>query len=193
MNRDCQKCGSPISESFKFCRQCGETAVPAPSPILVTPEPATSRFNEPGKRRRTYMRAFCASCQQEIPPKQQTCPSCGGGTPICRTFSFYIQGSQPEPYRVDFAVVGIQVVATCTCPAGTFGALCKHRIALLLGDVTTAVDPEAEDLALMSRLINETPVAGRLCDLIRAEKGLAAAQAQLKLAKKSLALAFARG
>ena len=47
MNMDCEKCGSPISESFKFCRQCGATAVPAPSPILVTPELGATRKKNP--------------------------------------------------------------------------------------------------------------------------------------------------
>lgn len=47
-----------------------------------------------------------------------------------------VQGSSDEPYEVEFNREGDVVVGSCTCKAGLFGQLCKHRVLLLSGDET---------------------------------------------------------
>ncbi|HEB28189.1 MAG TPA: hypothetical protein ENI05_10505 [Porticoccus sp.] len=47
-----------------------------------------------------------------------------------------VQGSSDEPYEVEFNREGNMVVGSCTCKAGLFGQLCKHRVLLLSGDET---------------------------------------------------------
>ena len=62
---------------------------------------------------------------------------------------FIVQGSMPEPYRILFWRVGDNVKSACTCQAGKNGRACKHRIALLEGDITNLV---SEDIGSIERL-----------------------------------------
>lgn len=47
-----------------------------------------------------------------------------------------IQGSSDEPYEVVFEREGEVLIGSCTCKAGLFGQICKHRLLLLSGDET---------------------------------------------------------
>ena len=48
--------------------------------------------------------------------------------------TFYAQGSAIEPYTITVTLSDSKLSMTCTCPAGGFKAICKHRLALIAGD-----------------------------------------------------------
>ena len=50
--------------------------------------------------------------------------------------TFLVQGSAIDPYRVTFTKNKNNLNAFCTCPAGENGQYCKHRLAILGGDVS---------------------------------------------------------
>ena len=69
---------------------------------------------------------------------------------------FLIQGSGKEPYRCTFwKVDNYDLHSACTCPAGKKGQYCKHRFALLEGDITNVVDYSEEDLEEKVRIYCE--------------------------------------
>ena len=84
---------------------------------------------------------------------------------------FHIKGSSPLPYRITAEGEGKHFRMFCTCPAGKKGApFCKHRQALLLGDVTHLVEPfdavevlalRAVGSSLLQTAIDHSPVADR--------------------------------
>ena len=50
--------------------------------------------------------------------------------------TLHVKGSSSDPYELTFIKDGDSLTALCNCPAGTFGNLCKHRVAILDGDNT---------------------------------------------------------
>jgi uncharacterized Zn finger protein len=44
-----------------------------------------------------------------------------------------------SPYNVNFIVVDGMLRIHCSCPAGIYGQLCKHRTALIEGDNRNAL------------------------------------------------------
>ena len=45
-----------------------------------------------------------------------------------------VKGSTPDPYETTFIKDGDSLTALCTCPAGSFSNVCKHRVAVLDDD-----------------------------------------------------------
>jgi hypothetical protein len=134
------------------------------------------------------MRVYCSVCHVELPSTTR-CPDClsqEGDAPLCFSFEFLVQGSQPEPYLTDFAVVGNRVTAHCTCPAGAFGGICKHRISILVGDIANVVSDNLSDLSALVALVPSSTAASPLAELFAAEKFVAEAQNRLKRAKREL-------
>ena len=46
---------------------------------------------------------------------------------------FQVKGSSSNTYELTFIKDGDSLTALCTCPAGQFGGLCKHRVAIIDG------------------------------------------------------------
>lgn len=95
---------------------------------------------------------------------------------------FEIQGSMPAPYNVSFEADDGVVHAFCSCEAGKKGASCKHRIALMDGDVTTLVSGNTVDVNRLKELL-----AGSSLEV--AYKEVQEAAAMYEIAKKKLASA----
>ena len=61
-----------------------------------------------------------------------------------------VYGSEGDVYEVAFTVLSGKALASCTCKAGSNGQFCKHRLALLEGDMGRLVDktkaPEVKDV-----------------------------------------------
>jgi uncharacterized Zn finger protein len=51
-----------------------------------------------------------------------------------------VYGSEGDIYEVAFTVLSGKALASCTCKAGSNGQFCKHRLALLAGDMDRLVD-----------------------------------------------------
>jgi uncharacterized Zn finger protein len=71
---------------------------------------------------------------------------------------FQVKGSSPEPYEVTFIKDGTSLTALCTCPAGQFGGICKHRVAILEGKTRGVASDNADQLATVGRWLVGTDV-----------------------------------
>jgi uncharacterized Zn finger protein len=103
---------------------------------------------------------------------------------------FLIKGSASEPYKVTFEKDGSNLSAYCTCPAGQNGQYCKHRFAILAGDVDTVVSENVVDAKKVAGWLPGTDAESALQDVTIAEKELARAKKKLSAAKRRLAVTF---
>lgn len=97
-----------------------------------------------------------------------------------------VRGSSPDPYVVTFERLPAGIFAKCTCSAGLNGQACKHRISLLMGDVSSAVAPDVGALALVLSELPDTPLGTALEEVKQAEKALELAKVRATKAKKNL-------
>lgn len=101
--------------------------------------------------------------------------------------NFLVKGSSPEPYEVTFIKDGDSLTAICTCPAGTFGNLCKHRTSILAGDSKAISSDNASEVATVVGWLPGTDVEAALNELHDAEKATGKDKAALNAAKRKLA------
>ena len=97
--------------------------------------------------------------------------------------------STDEEYTVTVEEMPGEVSIFCTCPAGSNGTHCKHRLAILDGDdskTIRATHPAAEVKAVLAG----TQLGASLDHLKECEMQAAEATANLKAAKKQLARAM---
>lgn len=107
------------------------------------------------------------------------------------TLRFQIQGSADEPYVVIFSRSdNNNLTGSCTCKAGMVGQYCKHRFALLDGDVTNMVGDNHAEVALLAEWLPGSDVASAIASCKEAETLVVAAQAELSRRKKILARAL---
>jgi len=106
--------------------------------------------------------------------------------------AFMVQGSGTEPYEVVFLHNESKVNALCNCQAGQNGQHCKHRISLLQGDASAALDASPEQLAQLQGWLVGSNLEKPLAKLAEAEKesDKAKKKAAVMAAKKSLARAM---
>lgn len=103
---------------------------------------------------------------------------------------FHVKGSSAEPYEITFIKDGTSLTAICTCPAGTYGNFCKHRIAILDG-VTKAISSDnADKAATVVGWLPGTDVEAALLELRQAEKVSDPDKTALNAAKRKLARAM---
>jgi uncharacterized Zn finger protein len=105
-------------------------------------------------------------------------------------YSFHVKGSAAEPYVIEIFKKGRNLSATCTCPAGRFRSICKHRLAIMTGDATAVVSGNAADVAAVVQAIDGTDVHAAMTALTQAEKHMAEAKSQVDKAKKALVVAM---
>lgn len=80
-----------------------------------------------------------------------------------------VKGSSADPYEITFIKDGDSLTALCTCPAGTYGNFCKHRIAILDGDAGAVLDDDAEKVPRVVGWMAGTDVGAALSELREAE------------------------
>ena len=100
---------------------------------------------------------------------------------------FLVQGSAPEPYSVHFRKSGSNLSAHCTCPAGTVGQICKHRLRILDGDAEGIVSCNEGEVPTAVSWLNGSNVESAMLELRAAETRLAVAQKEASALKKKLA------
>jgi len=93
---------------------------------------------------------------------------------------FLIQGSASEPYQVEFQFENGQLTGLCSCPAGSIGKHCKHRINLLTGSTKNIVEG-MEQVETLLQLLGGTKLEKALNDFIEAERIM---DIEIKAAKK---------
>ena len=103
---------------------------------------------------------------------------------------FLVKGSSADPYEVTFIKDGSSLTAICTCPAGTYGNLCKHRISIL-GGITKSISSDNVDQAVtVVGWLPGTDVEAALSEMREAEKIADPEKKALNAAKRKLAHAM---
>ncbi|WP_159015717.1 SWIM zinc finger family protein [Cognatiluteimonas profundi] len=103
---------------------------------------------------------------------------------------FYVKGSSIDPYKVVFEKIAGNLNAFCTCPAGSNGQVCKHRMRLLSGNAEGLIKG---DLALLGTIVDwlvGTDVELALREVALAEDRHSRAAEELFKAKKKLAVSL---
>ena len=89
-----------------------------------------------------------------------------------KMIKFLVQGSGKEPYRCTFwKVDDYDLHSACTCPAGKKGQYCKHRFALLEGDITNVVNYSEEDFKELQEMLKSSDIADFYDDFAKAKTG----------------------
>lgn len=105
---------------------------------------------------------------------------------------FIVEGSKGDEYKILFECDGNNLNVFCTCPAGESGIYCKHRFALMDGDVTALLSENESDVAALKDLMNGTEVEAAYNDVIKLQAQYDELSTRLKAAKKVLAKAMYR-
>lgn len=103
---------------------------------------------------------------------------------------FVVEGSRGDAYTVSFEKKGANLNAYCTCPAGQSGQYCKHRIALMHGDVSSLLSENSTDVEQLKSMIRGTDVEAAYRKVLEATESFELAEAGLKKAKRDLARAM---
>lgn len=82
---------------------------------------------------------------------------------------------------------------TCTCPAGQFGKLCKHKVEVLNSAINTTEDHSGASRYDLNRLIESTDIPLLLTEMNRADQELQRAKRALEVAKKNLEKSLSGG
>ena len=83
--------------------------------------------------------------------------------------NFLVKGSSADPYEVIFIKDGSSLTALCTCPAGTYGNFCKHRISILDGISKMITSDNANQVATVVGWLPGTDVESALSDVRQAQ------------------------
>ena len=103
---------------------------------------------------------------------------------------FLVKGSSAEPYEVTFIKDGASLTAICTCPAGTYGNFCKHRISILDGNAKAITSANVDQAATVVDWLVGTDVEAALSELRAVEKIADPDKKALNDAKRKLARAM---
>lgn len=100
---------------------------------------------------------------------------------------FLVKGSSSDPYEITFIKEGSSLTALCTCPAGSFGNLCKHRVAILDGNVKAISSENVDQAPKILQWMVGTDVESALAELRAAEKSKAHSKDEIMALKRKLA------
>ena len=103
---------------------------------------------------------------------------------------FLVKGSSNDPYEVTFIKDGASLTAICTCPAGTYGNFCKHRISILDGNTQAITSDNVKEAATVVDWLGGTDVEEALSEMRAAEKLADPEKKALNTAKRKLARAM---
>lgn len=100
---------------------------------------------------------------------------------------FDVKGSAPEPYEV---VISTQengnISATCNCPAGRFGNLCKHRLDILNGETKSIVSDNVDEIGTVQSWLIDSPISTHTQKISDLQKQIKKMQSEVSSAKKAL-------
>lgn len=105
-------------------------------------------------------------------------------------FTIQVKGSSSEPYELTFIKDGDSLTALCTCPAGSFGNLCKHRVAVLDGKSAAVLDDDKAKVSQAVEWLADSDVEKALLEMRKLESAADAPKDALVAAKRKLARAM---
>ncbi len=103
---------------------------------------------------------------------------------------FLVKGSAADPYEVTFIKDGASLTAICTCPAGTYGNFCKHRISILDGNAEAITSDNADQASTVVGWLSGTDVEAALFEMREAGRNADPDKKALNDAKRKLARAM---
>ncbi len=106
--------------------------------------------------------------------------------------TFQVRGSRGDIYDLNFRLSGTNLNASCSCQAGQNRLYCKHRFALMDGDVTALHSNNLEDVKNLQNMMKGTDLEAAYQDVREAEAVYDVAKQRFDSAKKALALAMYR-
>jgi len=81
--------------------------------------------------------------------------------------------TKPDGYSIVINKNSEQTTCSCDCPAGKFGKICKHVLAVLTGDVSVLIDPsQSSTLLSFAREIEASRIGLNVRALLEAESNL---------------------
>lgn len=105
--------------------------------------------------------------------------------------TFHVSGSKGDAYVVK---AGLQepnnLWMRCTCQAGQKGMYCKHRFALLDGDITNLASDNSDDVVTLGTWLQGSDVQAAMAEVERRQADADEAKKLLSAAKKALARAL---
>ena len=96
---------------------------------------------------------------------------------------FKVAGSEGDIYEIAGERHGARLRITCTCEAGQNGMHCRHRIALLDGDVTALRSGNKGDVEKLTEMLPGSDLETALAELAVAEAAVVAATTHVKGAR----------
>ena len=97
--------------------------------------------------------------------------------------SFTVRGSSPDPYTVTVRRADNgRITASCTCPAGVYNQLCKHRIRILNGS-NENITHGTKHLDTVCLWIRGSELEAAVAEIVASEQAIADTQAHLKKQK----------
>lgn len=103
---------------------------------------------------------------------------------------FKVKGSSSDAYELTFIKDGDSLTALCTCPAGQFGGLCKHRVAIIDGKSESVSSDNADQVTKIVEWAVGTDVEAALAELRAGEKNTDLSKDDIKVLKKNVARAM---
>lgn len=100
---------------------------------------------------------------------------------------FMVSGSQGDEYEIRAAKKGTEMWISCTCPAGQFGTYCKHRMALLNGQVDALLSGNEKDVEKLAKILRGTTLEKLMDERFALEKEIAKLNGRNRSVKKKIA------
>jgi uncharacterized Zn finger protein len=98
-----------------------------------------------------------------------------------------VSTSSGEVYFIEIVRKGANLTCTCTCPAGSNGTHCKHRLSILRGDAGMVNAGDTDQMHWIPQMLAGTDVEQAMARLDELEAQKAEIDRQFKAAKKALA------
>jgi len=105
---------------------------------------------------------------------------------------FEVTGSKGNVYEVKVEKEGANINAYCTCQAGVNGLYCKHRFALMDGDISNLASRNPQDVEKFRIAMRGTDLEAAYKEFLKADTQFQEAKKSLDGAKKNLAKAMFR-
>lgn len=103
------------------------------------------------------------------------------------TLSFSVFSSSPG---VEYKIVAHRSAGrlrlSCECEAAENGMHCKHRIGLLIGEITALASGNGDDVATLGTWLSGTPLEASLSEVAALEREAEVVKRRLSQAKKRL-------
>ncbi|MBF0283459.1 MAG: hypothetical protein HQL51_03275 [Magnetococcales bacterium] len=100
-----------------------------------------------------------------------------------KELKFQVKTATFDVQKVLFRKAGNNLTALCSCAAGTKNQLCKHRLAILLGDDSAIVSDNVQDAATVRSWLIGSDVQQALHEMADAARALENAQEAYNSAK----------